>query len=140
VTAPLSATIEQPGGGAPVLLHITNVSDATVEVLNPDLGVPTPAEEWSYSIEAYCASLLVSFGYLSLAVTDEAGEQLARRPPQTLATPILNTPLVLAPGESFDVPVPVGLFFTLAAGHTYRLAIEYGDELKARAEGTLSPG
>jgi hypothetical protein len=54
-------------------------------------------------------------------------------------TPILNSPVPLAPGESLDVPIPLGPFFALAPGSTYRVSAEYGDPApKISGEGTLT--
>jgi hypothetical protein len=145
MTTPLTATLEQTGDGPadehPVQLRITNAADAPVELTNPDLGRPTAEMEWPYSLEAYRASLLVSFGFLKLDVTGESGEHLEQAPPQTLATPALRTPVALSPGESLDVQIPVGIFFTLTPGQSYRLSAEYGDDkVKVRAEGEITPG
>jgi hypothetical protein len=54
-------------------------------------------------------------------------------------TPVLNSPVVLAPGDTLAVPIPLGPFFTLAPGRTYRVSAEYGDRgLKVRGEGSLT--
>jgi len=140
---PLDATIEPRDGGDPpvVALRITNGSGAPVEVLNPDLGRPSPEMNWPYSLETYRASLLMSYAYLTVSVTDEQGQPVEKQPVETWVTPILNSPVALAPGESLDVPIPLGPFFTLAPGSTYRVSAEYGDPaLKISGEGALTVG
>jgi hypothetical protein len=127
-------------GGAPaVTLHIVNVGDQRVEVLNPDLGQPSEALHWPWSVETYRASLLMSYGYLTISVVDEDGDPVEKEMIETWVTPALSGPIPLRPGASLDVPVPVGRFFPLAGGGRYRLTIEYGDaSARARAEGTIS--
>jgi hypothetical protein len=62
-----------------------------------------------------------------------------KQPGETWVTPNLNSPVALAPGESLDVPIPLGPFFPLVPGRTYRVFAEYGDKaLKVSGEGTLS--
>ena len=141
MTPLLSATIEpRAGDDAPgVLLRIT--ADSPVEVLNPDLGRPSPEMKWPYSLETYRASLLMSYGYLTVSVTDEDGKPVEKQPVETWVTPILNPPVTLAPGETLDVPIPLGPFFTLVPGRTYRVSAEYGDKaLKVSGEGTFAVG
>ncbi len=97
--------------------------------------------KWPYSLETYRASLLMSYGYLTVSVTDEDGEPVEKQPVETWVTPILNSPVTLAPGETLDVPIPLGPFFTLVPGRTYRVSAEYGDNaLKVSGEGTLAVG
>ena len=141
--SPLAASIEPAadasGAGFAILLRVTNTSAADVEVLNPDMGRPTEATGWTYGLSAYRMSLLLSFGFLTLTVVDEYGEEVAEQPLETWATPVLSTPLRLAPGESFDLHIPVGAFFPLRAGERYRLTVAYGDRgAKARAEGDVA--
>jgi hypothetical protein len=120
-------------------LRIANTSDATVELLNPDLGRPAPEINWPYSVETYRASLLMSYGYLSVSVADEAGGEVAPEPVQTWATPILRPPVSLAPGDSVEVPIPLGRFFRLEPGATYTVSAEYGDDgLRVAASGRVS--
>lgn len=141
MTAPLDATIEPfDGGDAPaVALRITSTTDAPVAVLNPDLGRPSPEMNWPYSLETYRASLLMSFGYLSVSVFDEDGQPVDKQPVESWATPVLKSPVALSRGESLDVPIPLGPFFALAPGRTYRVSAEYGDNaLKVSGEGTLA--
>jgi hypothetical protein len=143
MTAPLVATVEQwSTAGRPddivVALRVANVSHTAIEVFNPDLGRPAPNENWPWSTETYRASLLMSYGYLTVAVFDDSGEQVNREPIETWATPVLPPPLTLGPGDSFRLLIPVGLFFPLSYGQSYRVVAEYGDDaLKVRAEGTI---
>jgi hypothetical protein len=140
MSPPLSATIEPLDGddGPGVALRITNTSGAPVELLNPDLGRPSAEMKWPFSLETYRASLLMSYGYLAVSVTDEHGEPVDKQPVETWVTPILNSPVALSPGESLDVPIPLGPFFALAPGQTYRVLAEYGDDaLKVSGEGAL---
>jgi hypothetical protein len=137
----LSATVE-PDTGQPdqpaVTLRITNESSDPVEILNPDLGKPSPEMNWPHSLEAYRASLLMSYGYLSISVADEAGNEVPKEGLETWATPVLKSPVALSRGESLDVPIPLGRFFALTAGSGYRLSIEYGaHDAKVRAEGRI---
>jgi hypothetical protein len=144
VTTPLAATVEPTTGDRhadelALTLRIVNASDATVEVLNPDLGRPSPKVNWPWSIELYRASLLMSFGYLTVSVADESGRQVDKEPLETWVTPVLRPRLALSPGESFEVVIPVGRFFRLAPGGKYRVSVEYGEAaVKVRAEGAFS--
>jgi hypothetical protein len=115
-----------------IKLRITNPSDRRISILNPDMGVPSAAARWPYSKEAYQTSLLISFGYLAMSVTDEAGKEVPREPIMSSATPALRPPIELGPGDSFAVAIPIGNFYQLESGKAYRVALEYGDQdLKA---------
>jgi hypothetical protein len=114
------------GEAGEVVLRLTNAGQASVEVLNPDLGRPSPDMRWPHSEEAYRTSLLMSYGYLEVRVADDSGEPVDMAPVQTWATPALRPPVRLEPGESLDVPVPVGVFFPLQPGETYRVSVGYG--------------
>ncbi len=144
VTTQLAATVEPTTGDRHVdepalTLRIVNASDSTVEVLNPDMGRPSPKVNWPWSIELYRASLLMSYGYLTVSVADESGRQVDNEPLETWVTPVLRPRLALSPGESFEVVIPVGRLFRLSAGRNYRVSVEYGDAaLKVRAEGTFN--
>jgi hypothetical protein len=121
-----------------VVLRLTNVAQASVEVLNPDLGRPSPDMHWPHSDEAYRTSLLMSYGYLEVRVADDSGEPVDMAPVQTWATPALRPPVRLNPGETLDVPIPVAVFFALAPGETYRVSVGYGSGAdKAWAEASL---
>jgi hypothetical protein len=143
MTMPLTAIVEQSAtdedaAEVAVILRMTNVGDSIVEVLNPDMGRPSPQMHWPWSIETYRAAMLVSFGFLAVSVTDESGEPVEREPVPTWATPVLRPPLGLSPGESFDVRIPIGRFFRLAPGGHYRVSVEYGDAArKVRGEGAF---
>jgi hypothetical protein len=117
-----------------LVLHVVNESGAPAEVLNPDLGRPSPQMKWPFSDETYRASLLMSYGYLRVSVIDENGEELEKEPVETFATPALRSPLVLAPGEAVDVVIPLGDFFSLSPGGRYSASVEYGAGVKVRAE------
>ena len=83
----------------------------------------------------------MSYGYLTVSVTDEHGQPVEKQPVETWVTPVLNSPVALAPGESLDVPIPLGPFFALAPGRTYQVSAEYGDRaLKVGGEGALAVG
>jgi hypothetical protein len=144
---PLTATVHPTRGKGKatelaVTLQIRNASGSTVEVLNPDMGRPSPSTNWPWSLQAYRASLLMSYGYLAVSVTDESGHPVVRKPLETWATPVLRPRLALAPGDSFDVVIPVGRLFPLSTGGKYRVSVEYGDgALKVRGEGSIDvPG
>jgi hypothetical protein len=142
VTAPVTATIEPiEGDDAPVVaLRITNASGAPVELLNPDIGRPSPEMPWPYSLETYRASLLMSYGFLTVSVTDGDGRPVEKQPVETWVTPVLKPRVALSPGDALDVPIPLGPFFPLSGG-TYRVSAEFGDEsLKVSGEGTLALG
>jgi len=110
-----------------VKLRITNPADRRIAILNPDMGVPSPALNWPYSKEVYQTCLLISFGYLSMSVTEEAGEELPREAIMTSAVPALRPPLELGPGDSFEVAIPLGDFYRLMSGTAYWVALTYGD-------------
>jgi len=127
------------GDDVGVSLRIANRSDQPVEVLNPDVGRPSPEMGWPWSLEAYRVAVLLSFGYLALVVSDEAGDAVEPEPVQPWATPVLRPPLVLAPGDAVAVPLPLVPFFPLAAGVTYRVAVDYGTApARVHAEGTIT--
>jgi hypothetical protein len=140
----LTANIEVPAGQTDtmvfrVILRITNHTNRIITMLNPDMGIPTPTMHWPFSNETYQTSLLISFGYLSMAVTDEAGQELPPRDIQTWATPVLRPKIELTPGDSFELAIPIGNFYQLASGRAYRLELEYGDQkLKALARTYLT--
>ncbi len=122
-----------------VKLRITNPAGPTIAILNPDMGVPSLAMNWPFSQEAYQTFLLLSFGYLSMSVTDEAGNELPRQVFPMSATPALRPPLELGPGDSFEVAIPVNDFYQLESKKTYRVALEYGDrKLKVSAQAPLA--
>jgi hypothetical protein len=142
VPASPSATIEPLTNAPPdevaVALRIVNDTDASVELLNPDLGRPTVEMNWPWSDDTYRASLLMSFGYLAVDVVDEAGRRVDRQIVETWATPVLRPPVTLSPGDELDVPIPIGRFFELAPGHTYEVTVVYGDrERKVSGAGSI---
>lgn len=137
---PLAASLDPRTAGEDhvATLRITNASDSTVEIVNPDMGRPSPEMNWPYSIETYRASLLMSYGFLAVSVAGESGAEVTRQPIETWATPILRAPVSLAPGESVDVPIPLGRFFSLEPGGRYRVSAEYGDAaLRVGAEAVV---
>jgi hypothetical protein len=130
---PLTAAIEVPTGQTDaralrVILRITNPTGPRIAILNPDMGVPSSAMNWPFSNEVYQTALLISFGYLSMAVTDEAGNEVPREAIMTSATPALRPKLELGPGDSFEVAIPIGNFYQLESGKAYRVALEYGEQ------------
>jgi hypothetical protein len=129
---PLTPLIEVPAGQTDpasfrITFRLTNQTAHNVAVPNPNLGKPTPAMRWPWSNETYQISLLISFHHLSMSVTDEAGRMLPEKTIQTWATPAELPKLDLAPGESFELSIPIGNFYELASGDAYSVAIEYGD-------------
>jgi hypothetical protein len=139
----LAATIEPaadggPEGELPIVLRIVNGSGEPVELANPDMGQPSPQMGWPFSIEAYRASLLISYGYLSVSLIDEWGEEVEPDRVETWATPAMRPPITLAPGESIELIIPVARLFPVSAGTRYRVLVEYGDGAqKVRAERTI---
>jgi hypothetical protein len=130
---PLTAAIEVPAGQTDVralrvTLRITNPASPSVTILNPDMGIPSPDMNWPYSKEAYQTFLLMSFGYLSMLVTDEAGRELPQLVIPTSATPALRPPLELGPGDSFEITIPVGTFYQLELGKAYWVTLTYGEQ------------
>jgi hypothetical protein len=130
---PLTTAIEVPTAQTDaralrVILRITNPTGPTIAILNPDMGIPSPSMNWPYSREVYQTFLLMSFGYLSMSVTDEAGKELPRLVIPASATPALRPPLELGSGDSFEMAVPIGTFYHLQSKKTYRVALEYGDQ------------
>ena len=140
MAGPLTASIDPRTAGEDQVatLRITNASDSTVEVVDPNMGQPSPEMNWPYSIETYRASLLMSFGFLAVSVAEESGADVAMQSISTWATPVLRPPVSLAPGESVEVPIPIGRFFPLEPGGKYVVSIEYGDaDQRVSAEGTV---
>ncbi|HEX2473127.1 MAG TPA: hypothetical protein VHK01_00190 [Lacipirellulaceae bacterium] len=82
---------------------------------------------WPFSKEVYQTALLLSFGYLTMSVSDEAGKELPQQVIQMSATPALRPQLELGPGDSFEVTIPIGNFYELEPKNEYRVALEYGD-------------
>jgi hypothetical protein len=140
----LTAAIEISAGQANavefrITLRITNPTDKTIAILNPDMGVPSAAAHWRYSNEAYRIFLLMSFGFLSMSVVDEEGREAPRQEVLMSATPALRPPIDLARGESIDVEIPVGSLYLLESGKEYMVALEYGDQdLKVSAQGRFT--
>jgi hypothetical protein len=128
---PLTAAIEVPPQTGSQPFHITvrimNPTDQPLAILNPDMGVPSPAMKWPWSNQTYQTSLLISFGYLSVSVVDDVGQELPQQPLQTWATPVLRPRIELAPGDSIDVSIPIGDFYQLESGRSYSVSLEYGD-------------
>jgi hypothetical protein len=140
MTGALTATLDPSGGDEPgVTLRIANAGGEAVEILDPDVGRPPPEMGWPWSVAAYRVAVLLSFGYLALAVTDGAGDPVEPEPVQPWATPVLRPPVVLGPGDVVAVPLPLVPFFPLAAGATYRVVVDYGvAPATVHAEGALS--
>jgi hypothetical protein len=142
--ASLTATIEVPAtqqdpSAFVVVLRITNQTERTIAVLNPDVGVPAPAMNWRWSNAVYQVSLLMSFHYLTMSVTDGADEELPQISIQTWVTPAMGPKLELAPGDSLTLPIPLGSFYELVAGSAYRVALEYGaQDLKVTAQARVT--
>ena len=128
----LTAAIDVPRGQTDaraftITLRIGNPTDHSITILNPDMGVPSSALQWPYSKEAYQVWLLMSFRYLSISVTDEAGKELPRHELTMSATPALRPPVELKTGESLEITIPLGTFYELEPKNAYRVALEYGD-------------
>lgn len=125
----LTATIDPRAAGEDrvVTLRITNPSDAAVELVNPDMGRPALNMNWPHSVEVYRASLLMEYGYLAVSVADESGVDVPLAMISTWATPIMPAPVSLEPGDSLEVPIPLGRFFALEPGGRYQTTAEYGD-------------
>lgn len=146
MTGTLSASLEpapeaagSAGGEVAVTLRIANPTAGPVEILDPDVGRPPPEMGWPWSVAAYRVAVLLSFGYLALAVTDEAGDPVEPEPVQAWATPVLRPPVVLGPGDAVAVPVPLVPFFSLERGRAYRVAVDYGAApATVHAEGTVT--
>ena len=137
----LSATLHPQAaeGEFTLVLRVTNDSDEAVDVLNPDLGRPSPDMHWPGSDATYRAALLMSFGYLDVRVSDSSGDPVEMTPIQTWATPALRPAVRLAPGESLDVLIPLNALFALQPGTAYRVAVGYGEAAeKVRAAATFT--
>lgn len=145
-STPLAATIEvSPGqegtGTLDLILRITNTSESSVALLNPDMGVPSPDMKWPYSTETYRTSMLISYGYLSISIIDASGETIPQQSIATWATPVLQPKLELEPGRSIELMISIGELYALAPGCEYEVAIEYGDsERKVAAQGRIAIG
>jgi hypothetical protein len=57
-----------------------------------------------------------------------AGQELPQQAIQRWATPVLRPKLELAPGDSFEMAIPIGNFYQLASGRASWVALEYGDQ------------
>jgi hypothetical protein len=126
------ATVDVPLGQADpaafrVSLRVTNQTARSTSVLNPDMGAPTPDTKWPYSNEVYQTSLLLSFHFLTIVISDESGHDLPQQPVATWATPVVLPKLELPAGASLELTIPLGTFYRLESGRTYRVAMRYGD-------------
>jgi hypothetical protein len=133
----LAATVEPtgaPAGEVAVVLRVENTSGAAVAVPDPDLGRPSDDSDWPHSLEAYRASLMLSFGMLAVSVRDADGEEVAKAAVSTWSTPYRRPDLRLAPGGKLDVVIPLGPLFELRPGEHYRVAAKFGP---ARGEGDV---
>lgn len=133
----VDATVEssaEPSGETAVVLRIVNTSRAPVSVPNPDLGRPAEGSGWEWSVDAYRASLLMSFGMLRVTVRDADGEEVDKALVSTWSTPVRWPDLVLEPGAGLDLVIPLGPLFELKAGERYRVTAAYGE---ARGEGVV---
>lgn len=110
-----------------VTLRITNPTGRAIAILNPDMGVPSAEMHWPHSQDVYRAAMLISFGFLSLSVADEAGRAVRQEAIPTWATPVLQPPFELLPDQSLALAIPLGAFFRLRSGKTCGVAITYGD-------------
>ena len=141
---PITATIEVPGDQADakalrVTLRVTNQGADKISVLNPDMGIPAPNMDWPWSNETYQTSMLISYGFLSISVTDEEGKGVPQDAIQTWATPVLRPNIELEPGDSFEVTIPIGDFYKLESGKAYSVEITYGDRnLKVSARSLVT--
>jgi hypothetical protein len=140
LTAGIEAPSDQAGPRAfSVTLRITNPTSRPIAILNPDMGVPSAEMGWTRSQDVYRTAMLISFGFLSLSVTSEAGRALRQEVIPTWATPVLRPPVKLAPGQSLELAIPLGAFFRLQPGKTYQVAVTYGDRsLQVSTQGSVS--
>jgi hypothetical protein len=94
---------------------------------------------WRRSNEAYQISLLLSFNYLSMSVTDEAGQTPPQIGSDSGGTPAVWPMLELAPRDFMTLTIPLGEFYALESGKTYDVTIEYGEQgQKVTARGRIS--
>lgn len=138
----LTATIvaaDEPRGEQPVTLRIVNGTDAAVELANPDLGVPAENSGWPFSVQAYRAAQLMSFGFLGVSVRDGSGAELDRRPVSTWSTPLVLPPVSIPPGATLEIVIPLRPFFELSTESTYSVTVEYGEGIRVTAAGILPP-
>lgn len=123
----LSATVVPgPPAETAVVLRIRNDTGADAELPDPDLGAPAADSGWPHSVEAYRAVLLVSFGIMSVDVRDASGDEAERLAVSTWSTPRRRPDLVLAPGATLDLVIPLGPMFALSPGERYRVGVMYG--------------
>ncbi len=141
---PLTAAIEVPAGqtdakAMQIRLRVSNPGHGSVSILNPDMGVPSPSMNFPYSNEVYQFAMLISFSFVEMSVTDEAGEEVPQDAIATWATPALRPRLELDRGDSFDLAIPIGVFYQLTPKTKYAVSVTYGDkELKVSAEGRIN--
>ncbi len=137
---PLVASIEVPAGQTEnsafeVLFRVRNDGGGPAAILNPDVGVPDPAMQWPLSDAVYRVSTLLWFHCLAISVRETSGLELARREIPAWSTPALLPDMLLAPGQSLTLEIPLGPFYALEAGKQYRVWIRYGaGEVKIEAE------
>src|SRR5690606_19761281 len=91
-------------------------------------GNPPPDLNWQQSLETYRTALLLSFGYLTLSVRDQAGRELSREGNATWVTPIRKPDVFLGPGEALELTIPIGEFYRLEPGRSYDVQATYGEE------------
>ena len=79
----------------------------------------------------------MSYGFLTLNIRDESGQQVAQEPVSTWSTPMVRPPVSLAPGESLQVVIPLRPSFAVEPETVYLISADYGDQVKVHAEGTI---
>jgi hypothetical protein len=132
-TVNLPATKLRVGGPLWVTLTITNRSDHSVPVPNPDVGSPDAGSrpsrlEWTYGPETYQVAVLRSFHLLSLSVADSDGNQLPDIGPNPWTTPVMKPKVPLAPGDSVQLRINLRDFVEVDADGVYRVELSYGTE------------
>lgn len=116
-------------------LHIRNTAGNKIIILNPDMGIPSPGMNWPYSKEVYQTFLLLSYGFMSISLINESGQDIPRLDIPIAITPALRPPIELEPNDSFSITIPISNFYQLKSGERYHVAIVYGDQnLKISAQ------
>ena len=80
------------------------------------------------SVGVLAVSAAAIFIRLAEAPALAAGQELPQQAIHTWAAPVLQPNLELAPGDSFEMAIPIDNFYQLASGRAFWVALEYGNQ------------
>ncbi|MEX2512671.1 MAG: hypothetical protein WD398_07190 [Cyclobacteriaceae bacterium] len=134
LTGTLQIKTAQPVLGKPIWVGITmtNESDRTLEIINPDVGTPPPNLHWTASDEAYRIALLISIGALKIILKNGEGQLIESKGLQPWVTPIIGTQN-LQPHQSLTFEFDVNELFSLESSGFYHLWLRYGNDVYAES-------